>query len=170
MTQSLDEDIVTALRRIIRAVDLHSRGLLHSFGLTAPQLMTLRELARLSPAPVGALSKAVHVSQATMTGILDRLEQRALLQRTRDGADRRSVTITITPEGVKLLKRAPSLLQDHFREQLAILKRADQRNILQVLEQMAKMMGVMDLAAAPILMTGTEQLAQSSRRKRVAAI
>jgi DNA-binding transcriptional ArsR family regulator len=81
----LDEAIVTAVRRIIRAVDLHSRDLLQNFGLTAPQLMTLRELARLEPVPVGVLSAAVHVSQATMTGILDRLEQRGLVQRTRDG-------------------------------------------------------------------------------------
>src|SRR5688572_8358070 len=115
-SQRLDEAIVTALRRIIRAIDLHSRDLLQNFGLTAPQLMTLQELARLAPVPVGILSKAVHVSQATMTGILDRLEQQGFVQRTRDGVDRRSVTITITAEGMNLLKKAPSLLQDHFRE------------------------------------------------------
>src|SRR5689334_3765109 len=103
-TQRMDDAIVTALRRIIRAIDLHSRDLLQNFGLTAPQLMTLQELSRLGPVPVGVLSAAVHVSQATMTGILDRLEQRTLVLRTRDGVDRRSVTITMTPEGAKLLK------------------------------------------------------------------
>jgi DNA-binding MarR family transcriptional regulator len=162
----LDESIVSALRRIIRAVDLHSRDLLQNYGLTAPQLMTLQELARLQPVPVGVLSNAVHVSQATMTGILDRLEQRALVQRTRDGVDRRSVTITILPEGTKLLKKAPSLLQDQFREQLARLKPSEQTNMLDVLKQIGEMMGATDLSAAPILVTGAEPLADTNGKTR----
>jgi DNA-binding MarR family transcriptional regulator len=167
----LDEAIVTSLRRIIRAIDLHSRDLLQSFGLTAPQLMSLQELARLGPVPVGVLSKAVHVSQATMTGILDRLEQQSLVQRTRDGVDRRSVTISITVEGTDLLKQAPSLLQDHFRERLAGLKPAEQMSILKALQQIAEMMGAADLSAAPILVSGPEALASAKAgpRKRLAA-
>jgi DNA-binding MarR family transcriptional regulator len=165
-TPRLDEAIVIALRRIIRAIDLHSRDLLQNFGLTAPQLMTLKELARLGPVPVGVLSNSVHVSQATMTGILDRLEQRTLVQRTRDGVDRRSVTITITGEGTKLLKRAPSMLQDHFHEKLAELKPAEQSTMLQALERIAEMMGATDLAAAPILITGADTLAAGSKSTR----
>jgi DNA-binding MarR family transcriptional regulator len=162
----LDEQIVAALRRIIRAVDLHSRDLLQNFGLTAPQLMTLHELTRLQPVPIGVLSNAVHVSQATMTGILDRLEQRGLIQRTRDAVDRRTVTITLTAEGTKLLKNAPSLLQDRFRERLAGLKPADQSKMLQVLQQIGQMMGAADLSAAPILVSGAEPLADSSVIKK----
>ena len=168
-TQRMDDAIVTALRRIIRAIDLHSRDLLQNFGLTAPQLMTLQELSRLGPVPVGVLSAAVHVSQATMTGILDRLEQRSLVQRTRDGVDRRSVTITMTPDGTKLLKKSPSLLQDHFRAKLGGLKAAEQQNMLQALEQIAEMMGAQDLSAAPILITGADSLAETKRGRRAAA-
>jgi DNA-binding MarR family transcriptional regulator len=168
--QRLDDSIVTALRRIIRAIDLHSRDLLQNYGLTAPQLMTLQELARLQPVPVGVLSGAVHVSQATMTGILDRLEQRGMVLRTRDGVDRRSVTITLTAEGAKLQKKAPSLLQDQFREKLARLKPSEQANMLSVLQQIGAMMGAAELNAAPILVTGPESLAgpdgKSRSRKR----
>jgi DNA-binding MarR family transcriptional regulator len=165
----LDDAIVSAVRRIIRAIDLHSRDLLQNFGLTAPQLMTLQELSRLQPVAVGVLSAAVHVSQATMTGILDRLEQRALIQRTRDGVDRRSVTITITAEGTKLLKKSPSLLQDQFRHKLARLKPSEQTNMLEVLQQIGEMMGAAKLTAAPILVSGPEALADPDKprgRKR----
>ena len=170
-TAQLDDAIVTALRRIIRAIDLHSRDLLQTFGLTAPQLMTLQELARLQPVPVGVLSGAVHVSQATMTGILDRLEQRGLVLRTRDGVDRRSVTITMTPDGAKLLKKAPSLLQDHFLEKLADLKPSEQTNILSALQHIGEMMGATELPAAPILVTGAESLTDGkpARRKKAEA-
>jgi hypothetical protein len=100
-----------------------------------------------------------------MTGILDRLEQQNLVVRTRDGVDRRSVTITITAEGTNLLKKAPSLLQDHFREKLANLKPAEQTAMLHALEQIAEMMGAKQLSAAPILVTGPEPLMGSDKRR-----
>lgn len=165
-SQRLDDAIVSALRRIIRAIDLHSRDLLQTCGLTAPQLMTLQELARLQPVPVGVLANAVHVSQATMTGILDRLEQRNLVRRTRDGADRRSVTITMTDEGANLLKTSPSLLQDNFRSRLRELKPAEQTNMLVVLQQIGHMMGAAELHAAPILVTGPDPLSTDGKSGR----
>ncbi len=80
------------------------------------------------------------------------------------------MTITITPEGTKLLKKAPSLLQDQFRDKLARLKHAEQQNMLRVLRQIGEMMGAAALVAAPILVTGPEALAapekKSPRRKR----
>jgi DNA-binding MarR family transcriptional regulator len=153
----LDEAIVSALRRIIRAIDLHSRELLVNYGLTAPQLLTLQELDRLQPTPVGTLAAAVHISQATMTGILDRLEQRGLVERTRDVQDRRSVTVTLTKEGKKFLQSAPSLLQDRFRTRLDELEPWEQTTMLSVLQRIATMMGAETLVAAPILVSGPEQ-------------
>lgn len=154
----LDESIVTSLRRIIRAIDLHSRDLLQNHGLTAPQLMTLQELSRLQPVAVGTLAAAVHVSQATMTGILDRLEQRDLVQRVRDVEDRRSVVARLTKDGAKFLETAPSLLQSKFREELARLEPWEQTTMLSVLQRIATMMGAADLTAAPILVSGPDPL------------
>jgi len=170
-TAGLDEAIVVALRRIPRAIDLHSRGLLQTFGLTAPQLVTLQKVVRLQPITIGTLSQAVHLSQATMTGILDRLEQQGLVQRTRDGIDRRTVTITATREGAQLLKKAPSLLQDQFLKRLARLKPTEQTEMLRVLEQISEMMGAADLTAAPILVSGADSLGRpgtGSKPKRAA--
>ena len=161
-SNQLDEAIVSALRRIIRAIDLHSRELLVNYGLTAPQLLTLQELDRLQPTPVGTLAAAVHISQATMTGILDRLEQRALVERTRDVQDRRSVTVTLTREGKKFLQSAPSLLQDRFRARLDELEPWEQTTMLSVLQRIATMMGAETLTAAPILVTGSEPLLSAS--------
>lgn len=158
----LDEAIVSALRRIIRAIDLHSRELLVNYGLTAPQLLTLQELDRLQPTPVGTLAAAVHISQATMTGILDRLEQRSLVERTRDVQDRRSVTVTLTKEGKKFLQSAPSLLQDRFRTRLDELEPWEQTTMLSVLQRIATMMGAETLTAAPLLVTGSEPLLSAS--------
>ena len=179
MTNStyVDEQIVTALRRIIRAIDLHSRDLMQQCGLTAPQLMALREAGRLARATPGGLAEAIHVSQATMTGILDRLERQGLVARVRDDVDRRSVTITVTEAGKTLLPTAPSLLQDRFRSELAKLSAEKQSAILATLEQIAAMMGAEVLPAAPMLVSGpgymtaySNQAAKSAASQETPAI
>ncbi|HEY5719889.1 MAG TPA: MarR family transcriptional regulator, partial [Gammaproteobacteria bacterium] len=66
------EAVVVALRRIIRAVDLHSKRLLQSHGLTGPQLLLLRELAAAGHCTVGQLAGRLRLGQATVTAILAR--------------------------------------------------------------------------------------------------
>ncbi|HSL18147.1 MAG TPA: MarR family transcriptional regulator, partial [Methylomirabilota bacterium] len=60
--------VLAALRRIIRAIDLHSRSLVQRYGLTGPQLVVLKELIDRPPQSVSALAGAVNLSQATVTG------------------------------------------------------------------------------------------------------
>jgi hypothetical protein len=52
----LEDEIISALRRIVRAVDLHSRRMVEACGLTGPQIVVLREASRLSGSPIGAPS------------------------------------------------------------------------------------------------------------------
>jgi DNA-binding MarR family transcriptional regulator len=158
-TATLDDQVVAALRRIARAIDLHSRELLQLCGLTAPQLLTMRALVRMEPITVTALAAAVSVSQATMTGILDRLEQQELLARVRDRDDRRSTLVSSTEAGKQFLASAPSILQDRFRSELAELESWEQTAMLATLQRIAAMMGADDLPAAPILTSGADGLA-----------
>ena len=127
---SAENQIVAAIRRIIRAVDLHSRHLVEEHGLTGPQLATLREAARLGKTSISALARTVHLSQPTVTGIVGRLERRRIVERSRDDADRRTVNVTVTVEGHRVLDQAPSLLQDRFRRELAKLREWEQTMML----------------------------------------
>jgi len=149
-----DDRVIAALRRIVRAIDLHSCHLVERFGVTGPQLIALQELARLGQVPVGVLARNVHVSHPTMTGILDRLEKRGLVQRTRDTRDRRRTTATPTAEGLKLLDDAPSPLQDRFRSEFSKLEEWEQTHMLATLQRVAAMMDAEALEAAPVLTTG----------------
>ncbi len=87
-------------------MDLHSRRLVEQSGLTGPQWLTLREAARLGRPPAGVLARAVNLSQPTVSGILDRLERRGLVERVRDNEDRRSVAVSVTEVGQRLLAEA----------------------------------------------------------------
>jgi DNA-binding MarR family transcriptional regulator len=151
---SLEDQVIAALRRITRAIDLHSRGLLQQIGLTAPQLAALQAIARLGPITIGELAKSIHLSQATLTGILTRLENRNLILRNRSGSDRRSVVVELAEDARPILESAPSLLHDRFRQELLELQEWEQTQMLATLQRIASMMDVEEIDAAPVLAVG----------------
>jgi DNA-binding MarR family transcriptional regulator len=145
----VEDEVIIALRRITRAIDLHSRGLLHECGMTVPQLAALRAAGRLQPVAISMLARAIHVSQATLTGILDRLERRGLVRRVRSGTDRRSIVVELTTEGMELLQSAPSLLQERFRRKLSELQEWERTQMLSTLQRIASMMEAEEIVTAP---------------------
>ena len=153
-TLSLEDQVIVALRRITRAIDLHSRELMLEFGLTAPQLAALHAIQRLQPVALSALARSIHLSQGTITGILSRLEKRGLVTRTQSPTDRRSSLVELSAEGEELLNAAPSLLQDTFRQELLRLKEWEQTQMLATLQRIASMMDAQDIDAAPLLAAG----------------
>jgi DNA-binding MarR family transcriptional regulator len=153
-SMSIENEIVAAIRRIMRAVDLHSRRLVEEHGLTGPQLAVLQEADRLGPVTAGALARAVHLSQPTVSGILDRLNKRGLVDRRRGDRDRRSVIVTVTTLGQAALSTTPSLLQDSFRSELAKLEDWERSMIFATLQRIATMMDAEAISASPVLVTG----------------
>ena len=151
---SLEEQVIVALRRITRAIDLHSRLLLQKNGLTIPQLAALQAIQRLQPITVGAVARDIHLGAATVTGILGRLEKRGLVSRTRDDRDRRSVVLELTDDGAQLVNDAPSLLQDRFHCELSKLQEWEQTMILSTLQRIATMMDAEEIEASPVLVPG----------------
>jgi DNA-binding MarR family transcriptional regulator len=149
-----EDRIVASIRRIVRAIDLHSRRLVEQHGLTAPQLATLDAARRLGAPTVGSLARAVHLSQPTVSGIVDRLERQGLVRRERLAEDRRAVAVQLTAEGERALAEAPSLLQDTFRRNLSRLAEWEQSFLLAALQRIAAMMDAESLDASPYFETG----------------
>jgi DNA-binding MarR family transcriptional regulator len=145
----LEDQIVIALRRISQAIDVWSRHLWQDYGLTSPQLATLREIMGGKNTTPGTLATALHLSQPTVTGILSRLERRGLIRRERSLSDRRSILAIVTDQGRELAAVAPPLLRDRFRHELASLARAEQAEILMVLSRVAAMMHAPEVSEEP---------------------
>jgi len=160
VSTDLEEDILRALRRITRAIDLHSRQLASTFGLTGPQLVALRTVDRLGQLTPSELSKEISLSQATITGIVDRLAARQPVTRERSTKDRRLVTVGITEAGKSLVKSAPSPLQERFAQRLAMLSAEEQTIIRMTLNKIVRMMDGEDLDAAPVLSTTIKTLSE----------
>lgn len=144
-------DVLVALRRIIRATDRHSKRLARETGLTIPQIVVMQSVRELGEVTTGEISERVSLSQGTVTTVLDRLEERGLVERYRSAADRRVVHTRLTPAGEAARRKAPPLLQEHFQARFASLPAGRQREIVSALQAVAGMMGVGDVDAAPLL-------------------
>lgn len=90
--------IVTA-SRFVRASSRH-RGRERS----AIVLRTLTNLYLSGPMRIGDLAQAEHITQPTMTGVVQRLEAEGLLRRTSDPSDGRAWLMAVTPAGIEVLE------------------------------------------------------------------
>jgi len=134
------KDLFMDLRRIMRAMDVYSRQLSGSHGLTGPQMLCLREIAEQGSLTTGALALAIALSPATLTGILDRLEVRGLVSRERRPEDKRRVLVSLTALGRQMSQELPSPMQERFSDLLQELSSEEQAVIRKALNRVAKMM------------------------------
>ncbi len=109
-------------------------ALCSEFDITPPQLMTLRGLSSDAPVPMSEIARALACDASNVTGIVDRLEARGLVQRSSAAGDRRVRMLTLTPAGraareqlVRRMTRPP--------EPLAALSAADQRALRDILRR-----------------------------------
>tara|TARA_R110000744_G_scaffold271391_3_gene384426 strand:+ start:32 stop:538 length:507 start_codon:yes stop_codon:yes gene_type:complete len=143
--------LLIALRKVIRAIDLHSKHLSKTSGLTSPQLLIMLEIDKTSGVNSSQVAKTVNLSAATVTNILDRLENKNLISRVRDTQDKRKVGLYLTDDGKAILLNAPQALQEHFIENFANLAAWEQSQLLSSMERIAQMMDADEIDAAPLL-------------------
>lgn len=149
------DDVLVALRRVIRATDLHSKHLAKTTGLTTPQILLLQTIRNKNEVTIGELASEVSLSQATVTTIIDRLEKRKLVYRERSTEDKRKVHAYLTDAGISILKDAPIPLQEHFTRQFNDLQQWEQTMMIAALQRVAHMMDAQHIDAAPVLDVGS---------------
>lgn len=149
-----EEEVLKNLRRVIRAVDRYSRKLVSQTGLSGPQLICLRQLARDGAMQSSHLANAVNLSAPTVCGILDRLESRGLVSRQRQRDDKRRVLVDLTPDGHRAVNDAPPIMHDSFLFKYRALPESQRVQLDRTLKRLVSMMSADDLDAAPILVPG----------------
>ncbi|WP_263079133.1 MarR family winged helix-turn-helix transcriptional regulator [Endozoicomonas sp. Mp262] len=144
-------DVLVSLRRIIRATDLQSKRMIKVCGLTIPQIIVLRVIDTLGDVTVRKISQDVSLSQATVTTILNRLEERKYVERVRSSLDKRIVYARLTETGHSVLATAPTLLHEKFIERFEALDEWEKTQLLSSLQRVAAMMDAECIDAAPLL-------------------
>jgi len=145
---------LVALRRILRVTELNARKLARHSELTASQILLMRYVAQQEQALPSAIAKAIELKQATITVLLNKLEESGLVSRNRDTADRRRVWVSLTDAGHKVLEQSPDLLQSRFELGFDRLEDWEQLMIITALERIAALLDAKDVEAAPVLDVG----------------
>jgi DNA-binding MarR family transcriptional regulator len=105
------QDIVLTFRKLVSAVHLNSPRMKKQSGLTGPQVEALRILAREGSLSSAALSRKLCVTPSNITGIIDRLEKKGLVERVRGLKDRRISQLELTPAGKVMNESLPSSIE-----------------------------------------------------------
>ncbi|MDT9546075.1 MAG: MarR family transcriptional regulator [Chlorobium sp.] len=126
-----------ALRRIVRALDVHSRKLYRECNITSPQLLCLHSLEKNRDQTLSRMAEELNLSVSTMNGIVDRLEARGLVLRSRSEKDHRKVHLSITAEGTLLLSSVPELMRDSYARAFGSLSDGEQELLTGLLVKLA---------------------------------
>ena len=146
--------ILRSLRRVLRRVEMSSRQLETEYGVTAPQLICLIEIAAVGSITQIDLSERVHLTPSTLVGVLDRLHSKRLIQRRRDTADRRRINVSATAAGLHLVEQAPPPLQDTLLKGLDAMPGTELSAMATTLERLVDLLEAQETAVEPMLAPG----------------
>ncbi len=132
-------EIMQSLRRIFKAIQLYSQEVSQNFGITGPQLWALKILSINGSLPLGQLSQKMYLHPSTISGVVDRLEQKGYVVRDRGHEDRRVVMVQLTPKGKKVISKAPNPIQGKMIYGLRNLKQGDLNAIYYSVVKLVKM-------------------------------
>jgi DNA-binding MarR family transcriptional regulator len=138
-------EIVYAIRRLMQAGEIYTKELNKIYNVSSAQLnclITLHENGPLSPSQI---AKHILVNSSTVTGIIDRLEQKGLVKRTRVSTDRRVVTVELMKTGMMLAENAPPPIQQKLIDGLNELSKGDIDQIAFTLIKLTDMLDVQDI-------------------------
>lgn len=142
---------LVALRKIMRATDRHARRLAKHTGLTPPQWLVLQIVGDEGETTPKVIAEKARISQATVTALLDKLQNSRLVERTRGQSDRRQVWVTLTQAGRETRNSAPDALQDLFATQFETLEDWEQAMVVAALERVVMLLNAQEIDAAPVL-------------------
>lgn len=118
---SLSTQIILASSTLKQKLNL----MLKDFSITLEQWSVLYNIFRIDGKYQKELADILNKDKPTITRIIDNLETKSLIKRTKHPEDRRKFLIEITKEGHELLKEIIPVLADFFKKQESAFSKED---------------------------------------------
>lgn len=136
MTQKTFMPVLYELVRTYQAFETYSAAHIRLLGLTASQFDIIATLGNTEGMCFKDLGEKTLITKGTLTGVVDRLEAKALVRRVASSLDGRSQMVQLTKAGEKLFAKVFPAHLCHLEQVFAGLPRKDIENTAIVLKQL----------------------------------
>lgn len=146
-------EILINIRKILRSLNLESKKIQKSYGVSIPQLMCLDYLGQRTDfrSTQIDIARYLNLNASTMSGIIDRLESKGFVARLPNPGDKRTVYIALTSKGARLLEDSPQLLHNQLSRHLEKLPEDQLSNINNALKILVESLNIEEIQASPIV-------------------
>ena len=133
----LTREILDGLRRIVQALRESSRRSEQALGVSGAQLFVLDTLAGAPALSLNELAQRTRTHQSSVSTVVARLAKRGLIRRSRAADDARRLNLALSPDGRRLVARAPDLAQNRLVRGIDKLRPASRRGLAAALAALA---------------------------------
>jgi DNA-binding MarR family transcriptional regulator len=130
-------DFMRTLWAVDHGLQATSKHMEATLGVTGPQRLVIRMLARFPDATPGRLAKLLHTHPSTLTGVLARLEERGLLSRRPDPLDGRRARLRLTARGERIDATRSGTVESAVRKMVAATPKSSLASAERVLGALA---------------------------------
>ena len=137
-------DILINIRKLVRSINLESKRIQKAHGVSIPQLLCMTFLSEKDnyQSTSTEISRYLNLNMSTTSGIINRLEKKALVARLPKSGDKRVTPVGLTSKGQKLLNASPELIHEQLTKKL---KELPTEEIEQINTVLAKLVGYLKL-------------------------
>ena len=129
-------DLAAMFAPLTRALIAREEPVLHAHDISMWGYIVLTALVEQPVRTQAALAQAINADKSRIIGVLDDLQQRELIRRQPDTADRRVHLLSLTPAGDKLRRSVEAGIRRREEEVLAVLPPADRDTFLRSLKML----------------------------------
>ncbi len=127
-------DLAAMFVPLARALIAREEPALEAHDISMWGYIVLTALAEQPVRTQAALAQAINADKSRIIGVLDDLQERGLIQRQPDSADRRVHLLSLTPTGDRLRRSVEAAIRDSEQDVLATLPTADREAFLRSLK------------------------------------
>jgi DNA-binding MarR family transcriptional regulator len=137
-------DFMRMIWAVDHALQKTSKRMKSTIGVTGPQRLVVRIIARFPGIPANLVAQLLHVHPSTLTGILKRLERQGLIRRRPDPRDRRRAFLGITAKGRRIDAAGAGTVEAAVERVISQAPREKLESAREILMRLASELGVKD--------------------------
>ena len=139
------QQILDAIRRIVRALRISSRFSEKALGLSSAQLYVLQKLGETDGSSINELAERTLTHQSSVSAVVSKLVARRLAFRCKSRQDARRAEISLTPKGLALIRRAPQQpIQERLIAAIETLPNAGRKSLARSIISVVRAAGIGD--------------------------